>query len=134
MSGNVLDRYVVKAPQAAKPSEIVEPIDDLGPFAVLRGFDCALMLELRMKDGSSTAFNYNYLAKATFDPSDGITLQFSANLIRIVGTNLSTEVRQNVRLYQSILRHRVVWIQETDGRALMAADTERLVIDQITID
>jgi hypothetical protein len=134
MSGNVLDRYVVKAPQAAKPSEVVETIDDLGPFAVLRGFDRALMLELRMKDGSSTAFNYNYLAKAIFDPSEGITLQFGASPVHIVGTNLNAEVRPNVRLFQSILRHRVAWIQEADGLASLAAISSSVVIDQITTD
>lgn len=136
MSGSVIDRYVGRtAEPSRKAVEEPEALDDLGAFSVLRGVrDRALMLELRMKDGSSTALSYAYLAKATFDPSEGIVLYFPGSTVRIIGTNLGSEVRPNVRLFQSLLRHRVAWIQEADQAESLQASGKSIVIDEIKVE
>lgn len=138
MSGSVIERYVNRVPEPArKPSASEDPdaLDDLGAFSILRGVrERALMLELRMKDGSVTALSYAYLSKAVFDPSEGITLQFGGSTVRIAGTNLATEVRPNVQLFQSLLRHRVPWVCEADRASSLRASAGAIVIDEIRIE
>lgn len=65
------------------------------------------MREIRHKDGRITGKGYSWLKSAEFDPSSGITLDFSEETIRITGRNLNAETRPNMRLFAGILRHRV---------------------------
>jgi len=137
MSGSVLDRYTARAPEPAKKLSAEEPdaLDDLGSFGLLRGMrERALYLELRLRDGSSTALNYGYLTRADFDPSHGIALNFSGVVVTICGTNLGAEIRPNVRLFQSLLRHRVPWLREADRTALLQAHPGVVIIEGITIE
>jgi hypothetical protein len=93
----------------------VDDLDDLGTFEFLRGIrDRAVMLELRHRDGRVTRLIYAWLRCADYDPSDGITLNFGGETVKITGRNLNVEVRPNVRLFAGIVRHRVPWIQEAD--------------------
>ena len=137
MSGSVFDRYAVRTPEAARkpPAEEPEALDDFGSFGLLRGVrERALFLELRFRDGSSTALNYSYLTRADFDPSHGIAINFGGVVVTISGTNLGAEIRPNVRLFQSLLRHRVPWLREADRTALLQAHAGSVVIEEITID
>lgn len=136
MNASVIDTYVSRTSEPLrKAAEEPETLDDLGAFSILRGVrDRALMLELRLKDGSSTAFSYAYLTQATFDPSEGIVLHFPNSTVRIIGTNLGAEIRPNVRLFQSIIRHRVAWIHEADSAASLGTSTHDIVIDELTIE
>jgi len=132
MSDNVLDRYVPKSSHVGKLVEENGPPDNLGYFGLLRGLhEHAPMLEFRSKDRCSTAFSYASLTKAKLDPSDGITLEFGAYIVRIIGTNLDVEIRPNVFLFQSILQHRVAWVQQADQRQLNKGAKDRLIIDEI---
>jgi hypothetical protein len=111
-----------------------EAADDLGAFGWLRGVqDRALMLEIRHKDGRVTAKGYSWLQSAEFDPSEGITLNFSGEMIRISGRNLNAEPRPNVRLFAGILRHRVPWIQEADEPAILEAPKDAVVIENVKV-
>lgn len=136
MRDNVLDRYAPRVVETAK-RQADEPgaLDDLGAFGILRGVqDRSLMLELRLANGNSVAFNYSYLAQASFDPSQGITLFFGGKKVTISGSNLNTELRHNLRLYEAILRHRVPWVREADRHDLRAAPPGSVVIDGIDIE
>ena len=94
-----------------------DAVDDLGAFGWLRGVqDRAIMLEIRHKDGRVTAKGYSWLQSAEFDGSNGITLNFSGETIRIAGRNLNAESRPNVRLFAGIIRHRVP-VDSGGGRA-----------------
>jgi hypothetical protein len=130
---SILHRYTGKAASgdgALPPDE--DAADDLGAFGWLRGVrERAIMLELRRKDGSVHAFGYAWLKKVTFDPSDGITLDFSGETVKITGRNLDSELRPKTRLLNGILRHRVIWIQEADGAAEMKAAKNAIVIERI---
>ena len=65
---------------------IDEPPEDLGAFGWLRGSrERAVMLELRRKDGSITVLGYAWLERADFDPSEGITLKFTGQTVRLAG-------------------------------------------------
>jgi hypothetical protein len=109
-------------------------VEDLIAFGWLRGVqDRAIMLEIRHKDGSVTAKGYSWLQSAEFDPSTGITLNFSGEKITISGRNLNADARPNVRLFAGIVRHRVPWIQEADGAAVVEAAKNAVVIEEVKI-
>ncbi len=111
-----------------------ESPDDLGAFGYLRGIrDRAVMLEIRHKDGRISAFGYAWLNSAEFDPSEGITLNFSGKTVTLIGRNLNAECRPNVRLFASIVRHRVPWIQEADGQAAMQTSNGATVIEEVRV-
>lgn len=114
---------------------IDEPPEDLGAFGWLRGSrERAIMLELRRKDGSMTALGYAWLERADFDPSEGITLKFTGQTVRISGCNLNSEVRPQLRLYDGLVRHRVPWLQEADEPTAMAASKSATVIERIEFE
>jgi hypothetical protein len=109
-------------------------VEDLIAFGWLRGVqERAIMLEIRHKDGHITAKGYSWLQSAEFDPSSGITLNFSGETVTIKGRNLGGEVRPNIRLFAGILRHRVPWIQEADGAAVIEAAKDAVVIEEVKV-
>jgi hypothetical protein len=136
MSGELAKRYTVgkHAETELHAMEEAEDLDDLQAFGLLRGIrDQAIMLELRHKDGNIDAFPYAWLSKANFDPSEGITLRFGAETVKITGRNLNAEVRPNVRLFAAIVRHRVPYIQEADGPTLLSSHRQAIVVERITV-
>ena len=136
MSDSVLKRYMT--PQAAREEPVPvaddDAEDDLGSFGWLRGIrDRAIMLELRRKDGGSTAFDYGWLRKVEYNPSEGITLDFGSEIVRIVGRNLDREVRPNVRLLRGLHARRVPWIQEAPDAQRLKAPGDATVIEGFTM-
>ena len=135
MDTDLLDRHLPSRSVLPSRGETEEPPADLGAFGWLRGVhERAAMLELRKKDGSILAFAYHWLERAEFDPSEGITLRFGPQKVRITGCNLNAEARPNVRLFAGIVRHRVPWIQEADRPAAMAAGRGAVVIEGISFN
>lgn len=131
---SVLERYTGRAAGGETMSTETEATEDYGVFGWVRGVrDRSLMLELRLKDGSVTSFGYAWLKKASFNPSEGITLDFSGETVRITGRNLDAELGPRVRLFNGILRQRVTWIQQADGVAEISAGPKAVVIEEITI-
>jgi hypothetical protein len=136
MKGSVLEKFAVNksVDAVAAQSGEAEGFDDFGSFGWLRGTrDRAIMLELRRRDGSVTAFGYAWLKKATFDPSGDIVLDFSGETVKITGRNLNAEAKANVRLLSGIARHRVPWIQEADQATEMEAPNSATVIEGIDV-
>ena len=106
--------------------------DDLGACGLLRGIhDRAIMLELRMRDGSISACGYMWLDNATFDPSEGITLCFARKQVKIAGQNLDSEIRPGVKLFEALVRHRVIWLREAETWPTASGD---VVIERIEVD
>lgn len=109
-----------------------EPIDDLGAFGYQRNpRDRCPMLELRKKDGCILAIGYAWLEQISFDPSTGITLSAGGKRIILRGRNLNAEIRPNVRLFQSLCRHRVIWVQEAGESLRMTALERDPLIEEI---
>jgi hypothetical protein len=126
----MLQRFTTR--DAADDPSDLNGTDDLGCFGWLRGIrDRAVMLELRKKDGNILAVGYGWLERAEFDPSEGITLHGAGGKVRIKGRNLNVEVRQSIRLFEGITRHRVPWIQEASEPDSVEADPKSTVIDGI---
>lgn len=136
MTVKVLDKYLGRAsPEVERDtadSAVMETGEDLGCFGWLRGVrDRAVMLQLRKKSGLVYAVPYAWIENASFDPSDGIVLTERGRAIRIKGRNLNGEARPNLRLFDGITRHRVVWIQEADEPTSLQVSRGATVIDSI---
>lgn len=105
---------------------------DLGSFGWLRGAnERSYMLEIRRKDGSIVAMGYFWLERVEFDPSEGITLRFTHQTVRLVGRNLNREVLPHLKLYEGLVRHRIPWVQETDEPTAMSAPQSATVIERV---
>ena len=135
MTDKILDKYTNRKPAELPGADLateIEALDDLGAFGWLRGIrDRATMLELRRKDGNVRAIGYAWLHQIDFDPSEGITLHHAGQKIRIIGRNLNSEARSNVRMFQGITRARVPWIQEADGPTLVQSAESATIIEKI---
>jgi hypothetical protein len=134
MTDSTLKRFLAKVEPPKEAAEATPELDDLGAFGVLRGtHDRAIMLELHKKDGTIESFSYGLLARATFQPSEGIQLRFGGTTVKIIGRHLNTEIRPNIRLFSAISRHRVPWIREVDEPESWKAPREATVIEEIKI-
>ena len=81
-------------------------------FGYLRGLrDRALAIEFRFRDGNSEAFAYSLLASWKFNPSAGLLLKFTGDVVTLVlirGSNLDALVNQSVNLTdRGLQRHRI---------------------------
>jgi hypothetical protein len=102
--------------------------EDVGMFGFLRGLkERSPMLELRLKTGNAVALNYAWLERADYDPSKGITLLFGSQTVRLQGTKLNDELRPAVRLFEGILRQRVVWVRESDVANILSKAAQPVV-------
>lgn len=135
MSDSALKRFLAASEQSPSTPDAPAELDDLGAFGVLRGtHDRALMLELHKKDGTIESFGYAWLARATYEPSEGIVLHFSGTTVKIIGRNLNSELRPNVRLFSAICRHRVPWIREMDEPTNWKAARLATVVEEIKVE
>ena len=110
-------------------------VDDHGSFGWLRNDrDRAVMLEIRHATGEITAFSYPLLESAKFDPSQGITLNFSGTTVKLVGRNLNADFRPGVRLFEGLTRHRVLWVQEADETSTAESLETDVLVEDITVE
>ncbi len=121
---SMLDRYL-DSRDGQEPSREHGP-EDCGAFGQLRGIQSrATMLELRRKDGTIRAIGYGWLERIEYDPDEGITIHAAGQVIRIKGRNLNFHTKS---LYQSLVRHKAVWIQEsTRAETMSASEPQSLV-------
>ena len=113
-----------------RAAKLIASCDAFGWLASER--DRAVMIEFRHANGDITALAYPLLESAMYNPSHGITLSFSGATVKIIGTNLTSEVQGGIPLFEGITRHRVVWVQKMDEPNKTDSSTEPL-IDEISI-
>lgn len=135
MSNDLFDAQPARRGVPAGPSEpaakLMASCEAFGWLANER--DRAVMIEFRHANGDITALAYPLLESARFNPSNGITLNFSGTTVTIIGTNLNAEVQPSSRLFEGITRHRVVWVQEMDDAKNAASSATDPMIDEISI-
>jgi hypothetical protein len=107
-------------------------------FGYLRGLhERALAVELRFRDGNRDYFSYSHLASWRYNPSVGLLLKFTDDLVTLVlvrGSNLDALVKQSVNLTdRGFQRHRVLWLREMDGEQLQEAGEGEPTIDRIEV-
>jgi hypothetical protein len=88
----------------------------------------AIMLDVKMGDGTIESFPYAWLSRVKFQPGDTLILRFGKNEINVEGRNLS-------RLRDIVSEHRARFIQEgTEGEEGLkpedAAHIDRIVITE----
>lgn len=108
-------------------------------FGYLRGIrDLPGALEFRFRDGNSVWFPYAWLGPWWYDPSEGLLLKFSGDLVYLVlirGSNLDKPLKEgSINLTSGGLqRHRVVWIREMTEAEIKQVGETGPTIDSIKI-
>lgn len=108
-------------------------------FGYLRGVrDRALALQLRYRTGDSEWFSYGLLAAWRYNPSVGILLKFTSDLVSLVlirGSNLDAMINNHaINLTdRGLQRHRITWIREMDEDELSKAGEGEPTIDRFEV-
>lgn len=132
-NGNLLRKYVARTDGDGEVLDV--EIEDLLAFGFLRGIrDRCPMLELRKRDGDVLALGYGFIDRILFRPSKGIELTAGRTKVAIEGRNLNAEVRPQLRLFESLVRHRVPWIREASQAELMEAREDACLVEAVRWD
>lgn len=123
-----------------RPAETEDAeVDSCPAFGFLRGArEWSPMIEFRFKDGNVEAFPYSWLGPVRFNPSVGLLLRFTGDVVTLVlirGSNLDATVGTgNVNLIdRGIEKHRVTWVSELDEGALRRVGESGPTIDRIEV-
>ena len=110
-----------------------------GAFGYLRGIrEQSAAVELRFRSGNSIWFPYSWLGNWQYNPSDGLLLKFSGDLVYLVlirGSNIDRPLNEGtINLTQAGLqRHRVLWIREMSRYEICAVGETAPTIDSIEV-
>lgn len=108
-------------------------------FGFLRGIrERADAIEFRFRDGNSVWFPYSWLGTWKFNPSEGLLLKFSGDVVYLVlirGSALDKPLNEaNIDLIRAGLqRHRVLWIREMSEADISNTGDAVPTIDSITV-
>jgi hypothetical protein len=127
------------APGLAKEKRPESDEDSCRAFGYLRGLqDKALAVEFRLRSGDREWYPYSWLGPWRFNPSVGLLLKFTGDLVTLVlirGSNLDMQVGETgVNLTEGGLqRHRILWVREMDEDELHEVREGGPTIDSIEI-
>jgi hypothetical protein len=128
--------------QSATPSKTAEGEEtevSCGAFGYLRGIrDLPGSVEFRFRDGNSVWFAYSLLGTWRYNPSEGLLLKFSGDVIYLVlirGSNLDKPLNEGaINLTTGGLqRNRVVWIREMSEEDIQKVGDTGPTIDRIEL-
>ena len=108
-------------------------------FGYLRGIhDRALTIEFRYRDGNSDWFPYGWLGPWRYNPSVGLLLKFTGDVVTLVlirGSNLDAAVNQGAMNLTTagFPRHRVTWVREMGEDELKRVGDSGPTIDRIEV-
>ncbi|MBI3463500.1 MAG: hypothetical protein HY000_10645 [Planctomycetes bacterium] len=124
----------------AKESEAEETEVSCGAFGYWRGVrDLPGSLEFRFLAGNSVYFPYVLLGQWKYNPSEGLLLKFSGDLIYLVllrGSNLDKPLAEgSINLTSGGLqRNRVVWIREMSKEDIQTVGDSGPTVDSIQVE
>ncbi len=108
-------------------------------FGYQRGLrDQATSVEFRFRNGNSVWFPYHWLGNWYFNPSEGLLLTFTGNLVYLVlirGSNLDRPLKEGAinLTHAGLQRHRVLWIREMSAEEIRQVGDKGTTIDSITV-
>jgi hypothetical protein len=108
-------------------------------FGYLRGIqDHADAVEFRFRGGNSMFFPYGWLGTWQYNPSEGLLLKFSGDIIYLVlirGCNLDRPLNEgSINLTRGGLqRHRVLWVREMTEDEIRQVGEKGPTIDSIEV-
>jgi hypothetical protein len=136
---NILHQEGQATPPPKKEAEAEETEVSCGAFGYLRGIrDLPGAVEFRFRDGNSAWFPYSWLGPWRYNPSEGLLLKFSGDLVYLVlirGSNLDKPLNEGaINLTTGGLqRHRVVWIREMTEEEIKQVGETGPTIDSIEV-
>jgi hypothetical protein len=122
-----------------KEGEAEETEVSCGAFGYLRGIrDLPGSVEFRFRDGNSAWFPYGWLGPWKYNPSEGLLLKFSGDMVYLVlirGSNLDKPLNEgSINLTTGGLqRNRVVWIREMSEEDIRQVGDSGPTIDSIQV-
>jgi hypothetical protein len=128
-----------KKPPTRKELEIEGVEARCEAFGYLRGLrDASASVEFRFRDGNSNFFSYGLLGSWQFNPSEGLLLKFSGDVVYLVlirGSNLDKPLSEgSINLTNAGLqRHRVLWIREMTEEEIERVGETGPTIDSIEV-
>jgi hypothetical protein len=108
-------------------------------FGYLRGIrDSATSVEFRFLTGNSTWFPYGWMGNWQYNPSEGLLLKFTGDLVYLVlirGSNLDKPLNEGAinLTHAGLQRHRVLWIREMSEEEIRQVGETGPTIDSIEI-
>ena len=109
-------------------------------FGYLRGIrDQSAAVEFRLKSGNSISFPYNWLGTWKYNPSEGILIKFSGDLVYLVlirGSNLDKPLKNGAvtLMHAGFQRHRLIWVREMTEEDIGNAGPTEPTIDSIEVE
>jgi len=129
--------------KAAQPQKQEAEADEgeasCGAFGYLRGIaDRATSVEFRFRDGNSAWFPYGWMGPWRYNPSEGLLLKFSGDLVYLVlirGSNLDMPLNEGTLNLTTggLQRHRVMWIREMTEADIKQVGETGPTIDSIEV-
>jgi len=110
-----------------------------GAFGYLRGLrDSSAAVEFRFRDGNSIWFAYSLLGTWQYNPSEGLLLKFTGDVVTLVlirGSNLDRPLKDGTidLIHAGLQRHRVLWIREMTPEEIRQVSEKGLTIDRIDV-
>lgn len=114
--------------------------DSCAAFGYLRGIrERSEAIEFRLLEGHSMWFPYAWLGTWKFNPSEGLLLKFSGDLVYLVlvrGSNLDKPLADTTTnlTTSGLARHRIVWMREMDRQEIEQVGECGPTIDSIQIE
>jgi hypothetical protein len=108
-------------------------------FGYLRGLrEHSAAIELRFRSGDSMWFPYAWLGNWQFNPSEGLLLKFSGDVVYLVlirGSNIDRPLGEGMinLTHAGLQRHRVLWIREMSAYEICAVGEKAPTIDSIRV-
>src|ERR1700680_4985369 len=108
-------------------------------FGYLRGIrDSATSVEFRFLDGNSTWFPYGWMGTWQYNPSEGLLLKFSGDLVYLVlikGSNLDKPLNDGAvtLTHAGFQRHRLLWVAEMTEEEIRQGGETEPTIDTIEV-
>lgn len=86
----------------------------------------AIMLDVRLANGTIESFNYTYLTRVSYSPGDTLVLRFGKDEVRLEGRRLE-------KIRETISDHRVKFVQEGTEAEEGLKPEDAMHIDRIVI-
>jgi hypothetical protein len=113
--------------------------DSCAAFGYLRGIrERADAIEIRFINGNSVWFPYHWLGEWKFNPSEGLLLKFSGDMVYAVlirGSNLGRPLADTTTnlTTSGLQRHRIVWMREMSEDEIRQVGDTGPTIDSIEV-
>jgi hypothetical protein len=128
-----------RAPKEQQAEKDAPEEESCPAFGYLRGIkDRALAVEFRLRDGNSEWYSYSLLASWQHNPSAGLLLKFTGDVVTLVlihGSNLGAVLpERGINLTdRGLQRQRITFVREMDDAELRRSGRGEPTIDCIEV-